>query len=196
MTLVFNLNIGVHEYYCNVLVLDILTQTFLLILLFINILRACCSQSEFRILKIRKSSASALVLYNNTANTLRACFRGVRSVHACVELINNGVFTLHSILMLVQYTHTSACPVHSHFRFVHLTHQSLSARALFCLNSLAKVNTQLLIYNWCDPSHPKEKPSTINWYCWKTGKGIKVKRVSKIWWVIMSTTNTTPIHIL
>ena len=30
---------------------------------------------------------------------------------------------------------------------MHLTHQNLSARALFCLNSLAKVNTQLLIYN-------------------------------------------------
>ena len=31
---------------------------------------------------------------------------------------------------------------------VHLTHQNLSARALFCLNSLAKVNTQLLIYKY------------------------------------------------
>ena len=40
-----------------------------------------------------------------------------------------------------------ACPMHSPFGFVHLTHQNLSARALFCLNSLAKVNTQLLIYN-------------------------------------------------
>ena len=39
------------------------------------------------------------------------------------------------------------CPMHSPFGFVHLTHQNLSARALFCLNSLAKVNTQLLIYN-------------------------------------------------
>ena len=38
-----------------------------------------------------------------------------------------------------------ACPVHSPFGFVHLTHQNLSARALFCLNSLTKVNTQLLI---------------------------------------------------
>ena len=65
-----------------------------------------------------------------------------------------------------------ACPMHSPFGFVHLTHQNLSARALFCLNSLAKVNTQLLIYNYkqqykcqqyrynemyvthiCDPSH-------------------------------------------
>ena len=40
-----------------------------------------------------------------------------------------------------------ACPMHSPFGFVHLTHQNLSARALFCHNSLAKVNTQLLIYN-------------------------------------------------
>ena len=40
-----------------------------------------------------------------------------------------------------------ACPMHSPFGFVHLTHQNLSARALFCLNSLAKVNTQLLIYS-------------------------------------------------
>ena len=39
-----------------------------------------------------------------------------------------------------------ACPMHSPSGFVHLTHQNLSARALFCLNSLAKVNTQLLIY--------------------------------------------------
>ena len=39
-----------------------------------------------------------------------------------------------------------ACPVHSPFGFVHLTQQNLSARALFCNNLLAKVNTQLLIY--------------------------------------------------
>ena len=32
-----------------------------------------------------------------------------------------------------------ACPVHSPFGFVHLTHQNLSAHTLFCLNSLAKV---------------------------------------------------------
>ena len=40
-----------------------------------------------------------------------------------------------------------ACPIHSPSGFVHLTHQNLSVRALFCLNSLAKVNTQLFIYN-------------------------------------------------
>ena len=40
-----------------------------------------------------------------------------------------------------------AYPMHSPFRFVHLTHQNLSGRALFCHNSLAKVNMQLLIYN-------------------------------------------------
>ena len=38
--------------------------------------------------------------------------------------------------------------MHSPSGFVYLTHQNLSARALFCLNSLAKVNTQLLIYKW------------------------------------------------
>ena len=46
-----------------------------------------------------------------------------------------------------------ACPMHSPSRFVHLTHQNLSTRALFCLNSLAKVNTQLLIYNSSGVSH-------------------------------------------
>ena len=39
------------------------------------------------------------------------------------------------------------CPMHSPFEFVHLTPQNLSARALFCHNALAKVNTQLLICN-------------------------------------------------
>ena len=42
-----------------------------------------------------------------------------------------------------------ACRMHSPFKFVHLTHQNLRARALFCLNSLAKVNAQLLIYKYC-----------------------------------------------
>ena len=69
--------------------------------------------------------------------------------------------------MLVQCTHPSglctwrikisarlrfnfdACPMHSPFGFVHLTHQNLSVRALFCHNSLEKVSTQLLIYNEC-----------------------------------------------
>ena len=37
--------------------------------------------------------------------------------------------------------------MHSSFGFVHLTHQNLSVRALFCHNSLTRVNTQLLIYN-------------------------------------------------
>ena len=41
-----------------------------------------------------------------------------------------------------------ACPIHSPFGFVHLTHQNLRARALFCQNSLAKVNTQLLTYKY------------------------------------------------
>ena len=42
-----------------------------------------------------------------------------------------------------------ACPMHSPFWFMHLMHQNLSVPALSCLNSLAKVNTQLLIHK-CD----------------------------------------------
>ena len=48
-----------------------------------------------------------------------------------------------------------ACPMHSPFGFVHLTHQNLSVCALFCLISLAKANSQLLIYKYetfCDVS--------------------------------------------
>ena len=41
-----------------------------------------------------------------------------------------------------------ACPMHSPFRFVHLTHQNRGTRALFCHNLHAKVNTQLLIYKY------------------------------------------------
>ena len=41
-----------------------------------------------------------------------------------------------------------ACPMHSPFGFVHLTHQNFSTHALFCHNSLAKVNTQYLIYKY------------------------------------------------
>ena len=40
-------------------------------------LRTCCSQSELTILKICKSSACALFLYNCTPNTLRTCERSV-----------------------------------------------------------------------------------------------------------------------
>ena len=49
--------------------------------------------------------------------------------------------------------------MHSPFGFVHLTHQNLSARALFCLNSLAKVNTQLLIYKYLITA------SIWRWWC-------------------------------
>ena len=42
----------------------------------------------------------------------------------------------------------NACPMHPPIGFVHLKHQNFSARALFCLNSLGKVNAQLLIYIW------------------------------------------------
>ena len=45
------------------------------------------------------------------------------------------------------------CPVYSPFGFKHLTHQHLSARALFYLNSLAKVNTQMSIYNTLKDIH-------------------------------------------
>ena len=38
--------------------------------------------------------------------------------------------------------------LHPPFRFVHLPHQNFSARALFCLNSLAKVNMQWLIHKY------------------------------------------------
>ena len=40
------------------------------------------------------------------------------------------------------------CPLHSPFGFVRLMHQTLSACALFCLNSLTKANMQLLIYKY------------------------------------------------
>ena len=36
-----------------------------------------------------------------------------------------------------------ACLMHSPFGFVHLMHQNLSVRALFCHNSFVKVNKQL-----------------------------------------------------
>ena len=36
--------------------------------------------------------------------------------------------------------------MHSPFEFMHLTHQNLSVSALFCNDSLAKVNMQSLIY--------------------------------------------------
>ena len=54
-----------------------------------------------------------------------------------------------------------ACPVHSPFGFVHLTHQNLSARALFCHNSVAKVSTQVSIYK-CSTQNPGEHDSFVN----------------------------------
>ena len=58
-----------------------------------------------------------------------------------------------------------ACPMHSPFGFVHLTHQNLSARALFCLKSLAKVNSQLLIYK-CYIKNPGNKLNyfVLGWF--------------------------------
>ena len=38
--------------------------------------------------------------------------------------------------------------MHSPFVFVYLMHQNLSVRALFCHNSLTKVYTQLLMYEY------------------------------------------------
>ena len=55
-----------------------------------------------------------------------------------------------------------ACPMHSPFGFMHLTHQNLNTRALFCLNSLAKVNTQLLIYNKSSNWQPPNLKSLAN----------------------------------
>ena len=101
-----------------------------------------CSQSELRIVKIRKSSARALFLYNIIA---------LRTLNASVS-VAYGAFTRAKFCLAIldKIMHLrfdfDACPVHSPFWFVHLTHQNLSTRALFCLNSLSKVNTQLLIY--------------------------------------------------
>ena len=61
-----------------------------------------------------------------------------------------------------------ACPKHSPFRFMHLTHQNLSAHALFCHNSLAKVKTQFLIYKykhtefWCVQCPRPAGPSALD----------------------------------
>ena len=49
---------------------------------------ASCSQSELRILKIRKSSVRALFLYNRTSNILRARERSVGCIHMRVGLIH------------------------------------------------------------------------------------------------------------
>ena len=54
-------------------------------------LRACCSQSKFRILKIRESSARALFLYNCTPNTLRARERR-RRMHSRTPRIDSFTF--------------------------------------------------------------------------------------------------------
>ena len=55
-------------------------------------LRACCSQSKFRILKIRQSSGRALFLYNCTPNISAQCWRErerrVGLIYASVGLIH------------------------------------------------------------------------------------------------------------
>ena len=74
----------------------------------------------------------------------------------CMNWINNCVFIYFVLENLDKIMHLrfsfDACPMHSPFGFVHLMHQNLSARGLFCLNSLAKVNTQLLINNYKTPN--------------------------------------------
>ena len=65
---------------------------------------------------------------------------------SCMNKINNCVFTLCSrIVTKIMHLRFNfdACPMHSPFGFVHLMHQNLSKRALFCHNSLAKVNTHV-----------------------------------------------------
>ena len=63
-----------------------------------------------------------------------------------------------------------ACPMHSPFGFVHLMHQNLSARALFCHNSLAKVNTQLLIYKINDATSQQEVSESVKLLHCTSGK--------------------------
>ena len=63
-----------------------------------------------------------------------------------VQLCNRQFFVVSTAIYVVKVYECH--PLDSTFRFVHLTHQNLSARALFCHNSLAKVNGQLLICNW------------------------------------------------
>ena len=69
---------------------------------------------------------------------------------SCMNYINNKCiyFVLENLdkIMLLCFNF-DACLVHSPFGFMHLMHQNLSACALFCPNSLAKVNTQSLTYN-------------------------------------------------
>ena len=64
---------------------------------------------------------------------------------SCINYTNNCAFTLCLKMVKKQCTFPfDACPIHSPFRFGHLTHRNFSARALFCHNSFAKVITQIL----------------------------------------------------
>ena len=70
-----------------------------------------------------------------------------------------------------------SCPMHSLFGFVHLTHQNVSTRALFCHNSLAKVNAQLLIYNY--PNSFKLQETFV------TFKFMILYKVQSCWWFLL-----------
>ena len=49
-------------------------------------------------------------------------------------------------IMFLHFTF-DACPMHSPFGFVRLTHQNKALYALFCQNSLTTFNEQLFIYD-------------------------------------------------
>ena len=87
-------------------------------------------------LKVTKMS---YLSYNK--NLFMLCMNKIKGLHIYFVLEHAHEMLKHAHKML------DACPVHSPFRFVYLTLQNLSAYALLCINSLAKVNTQLLIYN-------------------------------------------------
>ena len=89
------------------------------------------------------------------ASALREMFgvqfyeKNARALLSCILSILNLDWLQHARSVRGVYEwwlrfNFDACPLHSPFGFVHLTHQNLSARALFCLNSLSKVNTQVI----------------------------------------------------
>ena len=73
-------------------------------------------------------------IFKNLVERFIFCIKQTRFfLMSCMNQINNCVFTLFSSIYI------------NFFGFVHLMYQNLSACALFCLNSLTGVNTQLLI---------------------------------------------------
>ena len=75
------------------------------------------------------------------------CRVGIRFITA--YLLSAQEFWQNHALALQFWCLSSALTLQV-IRYLHLMHQNLSARALVCLNSLAKVNRYLLIYdyNW------------------------------------------------